>query len=322
MESPLAAALLADLRALLHRPAGRRVVHARGMLLSGSFTPAPAAARMTRAAHMQGRPVAVLARFSGAAAWPWWPDFLPDFRGLAVAFLLPDGARTDLVAASLPRFPVASPQALHELLAALRPRLALAWRLPWFLLRHPQALRSLPANLPALLRLPASYASVVYYAIHTFTWVTPYGSERHVRYRWVPEQRRFISGWRALCRGPRYLCEEMCARLRRGGVRLHLQVQVARRGDLLGDPSRPWPASREVVTVGTLELREEVAEIPDLAFDPLRLVDGVVAGPDPVLLARHEVYQAAFCDRQPSPLAAASTACAADSVAPARGQGR
>jgi catalase len=295
--------LLSDLHVLLHRPQGSRVVHARGMMLSGHFTPAPVAARMTRAAHMQGHPVRVLARFSGGAGWPWWPDFLPDVRGLAVAFFLPDGQRTDLVAASLPRFPVATPQALHELLVALRPRFSLAWRLPWCLLRHPEVVLSLPANLVALLRLPASYAGVLYYALHTFTWITPYGSERHVRYRWVPEQRRSLSWWRALWRGPRYLGKEMRSRLRRGAVRLHLQVQVARRGDALGDPSRPWPAAREVVTVGTLELVEEVGGRADIAFDPLRLVEGVQAPHDPVLLARHDVYRAAARERQAPPAA-------------------
>lgn len=300
MDHPLTPSLLSDLHLLLRRPPGVRVVHARGLVLSGYFTPAPVAARMTRAVHMQGPPVPVLARFSGGAGWPWWPDFLPDIRGLGVAFLPGNGERTDLVAASLPLFPVATPQAFHELLSALRPRPSLAWRLPVFLLRHPGVLRSLPANLLALLRLPASYASLPYYALHTFTWITPYGSQRHVRYRWVPEQHRHIAWWHALFRGPRYLATEMRARLRRGAVRLHLQVQVARRGDLLGDPSRPWPASREVVTVGTLELQEEAAGQADIAFDPLRLVAGVEAGVDPVLQARHSVYAAAARERAAS----------------------
>lgn len=297
METKLVRSLLGELHALLHRPTGVRVVHARGLLLAGRFTPAPVAARMTRAAHMQGPPVPVLARFSGSTGWPWWPDFLPDARGLAVAFLLPDGRRTDLVAASLPRFPVATPQAFRELLAALRPRLSLCWRLPFFLVRHPGVLRSLPANAMALAWPPASYASVAYHAIHTFTWVTPYGSERHVRYRWMPEQVRRIGWLRALWRGRHYLDDELHARLRRGTVRLHLQVQVARRADPLADPSRPWPASREVVTVGTLELQAEATGQGDMAFDPLRLVDGIEAEADPVLLARHEVYAAAARER-------------------------
>lgn len=297
MDHPRSPSLLADLQLLLRPPSGARVVHARGIVLSGNFTPAPVAARMTRAVHMQGPSVPVLARFSGGASWPWWPDFFPDVRGLGVAFLPGDGERTDLVSASLPRFPVATPQAFHELLVALRPGLLQIWRLPAFLLRHPGVFRSLPANLLAWLRLPASYASVSYYALHTFTWITPYGSHRHVRYRWVPEQQRHVSWWRALCRGPRYLATEMRARLRRGAVRLHLQVQVAQRGDLLGDPSRPWPASREVVTVGTLELLEEAVGQGDIAFDPLRLVPGVEAGADPVLQARHSVYAAAARER-------------------------
>lgn len=276
---------------------GCRPVHARGLVLAGEFTAAPIAARLTRAAHMQGRPVAVLARFSGSSGFPGWPDYLPDARGLAVSFQLPEGQRTDIVAATLPRFPVRKPEEFLALVRALQPRPAIVWRLPLFLLRHPGVLRSLPANALSLARPPASYASLVYHAIHAFKWITPYGSERHVRYRWVPEQRLTISWRAALCAGAHYLEEELRERLRRGAVRLHLQLQVARPGDPVTDPSMAWPASRDMITVGTLELRSLVDAPADLSFDPLRLVDGIVASDDPVLRFRQEVYALAASRR-------------------------
>lgn len=296
MENTQARRMLDAMAAVFGAPPGRRPVHARGMVLAGTFTAAPVAARLSRAAHMQGRPVRALARFSGSSGFSWWPDFLPDARGLAVRFLLPDGSATDLVAVSLPRFPVRTPAAFAEMVRALVPRPSLAWRLPWFLLRHPQALRCVPANLRALARPPASYASIPYHAIHAFTWITPYGSERHVRYRWMPEAVRHVSWLRALWRGARHLENELRERLREGALRMHLQVQVARRGDPLDDPSAVWPADRDVITVGTLELATVAAEA-DLAFDPLRLVPGIVAGPDPVLHFRHEVYALAAARR-------------------------
>ncbi|MCC2636882.1 MAG: catalase [Moraxellaceae bacterium] len=279
---------------------GCRPVHARGLVLAGEFTASPIAARLTRAAHMQGNPVAVIARFSGSSGYPGWPDYLPDARGLAVSFHLPEGERTDIVAATLPRFPVRKPEDFLSLVRALQPRPALLWRLPWFLLRHPGVLRSLPANALSLARPPASYVSLVYHAIHAFKWITPYGSERHVRYRWVPEQRLTISWRAALCAGAHYLEEELRERLHRGAVRMHLQLQVARPGDPVRDPSAPWPASRDIVTVGTLELRS-LADAPAvLSFDPLRLIDGIVASDDPVLRFRQEVYALAANRRQAS----------------------
>lgn len=300
MENAEARRMLGALETLFGTHGTRRAVHARGVVLAGTFTAAPVAARLTRAGHMQGRPVRALARFSGSSGLPWWPDFLPDARGLAVRFLLPGEGATDLVAVSLPRFPVRTPAAFRELVQALAPRPALAWRLPWFLLRHPRVLGSLPANLMALARPPASYANITYHAVHAFTWITPYGSERHVRYRWMPEAVRHLSWWGALWRGARYLEKEARARLREGALRLHLQVQVARPGDRLDDPSAVWPADRDVITVGTLELASVASAEQDLAFDPLRLVPGIVAGPDPVLHFRHEVYALAAARRHAS----------------------
>ncbi len=300
MAVAVAEQMVETLDALFGVQPGCRPVHARGLVLSGEFTAAPIAARLTRAAHMQGRPVAVIARFSGSSGFPGWPDYLPDARGLAVSFHLPAGQHTDIVAGTLPRFPVRNPEDFLMLARALRPRPAIVWRLPLFLLRHPGVLRSLPANALILARPPASYASLVYHAIHAFKWITPYGSERHVRYRWVPEQRRSISWRAAFCAGAHYLDEELRERLRRGAVRLHLQLQVARPGDPVTDPSMVWPASRDRVTVGTLELRSLVDAPADLSFDPLRLVDGIAASNDPVLRFRQEVYALAARRRRTS----------------------
>lgn len=297
MATGQAGQVLGALRALFRRKPEQRAVHARGVVLAGHFTAAPVAARLTRAAPMQGTAVPVLARFSGSSGLAFWPDFLPDARGLAVSLEVPGEGRCDIVAASLPRFPVATPEAFLELVRALRPGPGMAWRLPRFLLRHPRVLRSLPANAWSLARPPASYASMTYHAIHAFTWVTPYGSERHVRYRWMPEERRWLTWPRAVWRGARYLEVELRERLRRGAIRMHLQVQVARPGDSLADPSQPWPSSRDIVTVGTMELLSIVEDAGDVAFDPLRLVDGIVASADPVLHFRREVYALAAAER-------------------------
>lgn len=296
MADSLARQFLAALQAFSRREQAR-VVHGRGLVVEAVFTAAPVAARLSRAPHLQGRPVPALVRFSGAMPWPWWPEWLPDAHGLAVSFAPGTPQRSDLLAINLPRFPVATPEAFLELLRALRPRPSLAWRLPYFLLRHPELLGSLPANLRVLAQAPGSRVGMAYHALHAFTWITPYGSERHVRYRWLPEQELALGWGRALWRGSRYLEQELRERLRRGGARLHLQVQLARRGDALDDPARPWPRGRERVTVGTLELVRVVEDAPEPAFDPLCLGEGILPGPDPVLRARGEVYPLAAVRR-------------------------
>src|SRR5262245_50282499 len=49
---------------------GFRAAHAFGRIYAGTFTATPAAKTLTRAAHFQGTPVPVTARFSGAAGDP------------------------------------------------------------------------------------------------------------------------------------------------------------------------------------------------------------------------------------------------------------
>src|SRR5690348_2071867 len=77
---------------------GHRVVHAKGVVCRGTFTAAPHAARLTRAAHLQGGEVPVTVRFSNGAGHPQADDRRPDALGMATKFYLPDGSRTDLVA--------------------------------------------------------------------------------------------------------------------------------------------------------------------------------------------------------------------------------
>lgn len=279
---------------LFGRHPGHRALHAKGTLLSGVFTAAPEAASLTRAAHMQGETLPVTVRFSNGAGDPEAPDYRPDVRGLAVKFYLPDGSRTDIVAQTAPRFPVSTPEGFVELLRAQRPGPRMAARLPMFLARHPRALIALPAALPAL-RPPASYATATYYALHAFRWVDGEGGSRHVRYTWLPEAGEArISLREARSRGHDYLQEDIRRRVAEGGVRFTLEVQIAAAEDPLDDPSAPWPADRERLRVGHLEVtgpedrRERDGDV--LVFDPTRLTDGIELTDDPVLAFRARAY--------------------------------
>ena len=52
---------------LYGRHEGYRAVHAKGRIYRGRFTATPAAAELTRAAHMQGSPVDVTVRLSNGS---------------------------------------------------------------------------------------------------------------------------------------------------------------------------------------------------------------------------------------------------------------
>jgi catalase len=274
-----------------------RALHAKGIVCRGSFVATPEAAALTKAAHMQGGTVDVVARLSNGSGNPTEKDYHPGIRGLAVAFELPDGARTVISGQTVPQFPVTSPDAFIDLLKAVAPGLSNAWRLPLFLLRNPRAAGHLRANAKALAP-PQSYATLPYFAVHAFTWVAADGSKRSVRYRWEPQAGEHrIPPAEAKAGGPDYLSDELRTRLGREPVRFDLHVQIAEPGDNTADPSAQWPSSRQDVLVGTLELTEVIPEEGVLVFDPTSIIDGIELSDDPVLRFRAAAYTVSIDQR-------------------------
>jgi catalase len=283
------------------RHPGSRALHARGTLLEGTFTATSQAAELTRAAHMQGNPVPVTVRVSNGGGDPDIPDYVPDVRGLAVKFYLPDGSRTDIVAQSAPRFPVRTPEAFLELLRAQKRSPAMAWKLPLFLARHPEAIVRLPPNIPAL-RPPQSYGTCRYYAIHAFRFLDTDGASHYARYTFLPAAGDHrLSPREAKRRGPEYLQQEIRERVAREPVRFDLELQLAQPGDNVDDPASAWPSSRQRVSAGSLELtaldteRETNGDV--LVFDPGRVTDGIECSEDPVLRFRPAAYSDSVAQR-------------------------
>jgi catalase len=277
----------------------RRAFHAKGTLCRGTFTATPAAARLTRAAHMQGEPVPTTVRVSNGGGDPGVPDYQPDVRGLAVKFELPDGGQTDIVAQSLPWFAFRDPDGFIEFVLAQKRTPAIAWRFPAYVVRHPQMVSALRVNLPAL-RVPASYATLRYYGVHAFRFLAEDGSSRFVRYEWVPQAGDHRLGPRqARSRGRDFLQQEIRERLSRGPARFTLELQIAAPGDPTDDPSKRWPPERERIDAGTLELVEvdETTDENGLVFDPARVTDGIELSDDPVLQFRPRAYSESVARR-------------------------
>jgi catalase len=274
--------------------AGFRALHAKGILLKGTFTATPDAATLTRAAHMQGEPVEATFRFSNGAGNPHHPDFAPDPRGLAVKMYAPDGNRTDIVCVTTPRFITKTPDGFVELMKLQASGPAAALKMPAFFARHPEALRALPGAIPTL-RPPESYATIPYYGLHSLRWLDAGSGARHVRYQLVPKAPvKWLNPVAARKRGPDYLQKELRARLERGPIEFSYYVVIAIPGDPVDDPSAAWPKSRRRVRVGDFAItgleteRETGGDI--LVFDPTRVIDGIELSDDPVLRFRHDAY--------------------------------
>ena len=98
-----------------------------------------------------------------------------------------------------------------------------------------------------------------------------------------------------------------------------LVVIVANDGDEVDDPTVAWPAERERVEVGRLELtgpeteREQGDDI--LVFDPTRVTDGIGLSDDQILRFRPRAYAASVTRRSGAP----APASALRPLAPANG---
>ncbi|HWA16810.1 MAG TPA: catalase, partial [Gemmatimonadales bacterium] len=100
---------------------GIRFNHAKGLVVTGSFTPAPGGRTISKAAHLTGGTVPVTVRFSDAGGVPTIPDAdtrgTP--RGIAIRFHLPGGAFTDIVSISHNGFVVGTGEEFLALLTAI-----------------------------------------------------------------------------------------------------------------------------------------------------------------------------------------------------------
>jgi catalase len=264
---------------------GHRAAHAKGTLMTGTFT--GAGTDLTTAPHLQGEPVRVTARFSNGGGDPGIPDYAREGRGMAVKFYLPDGAKTDIVALSLPCFFVRTPEDFLEFTRARKDPERL---MPDWLGAHPEALTAIQAALGA--NPPASYASCAYNSIHSFRWIDADGGSRFVRYRWEPEAGvETLSPEDAKARGRDYLQEDLLAR---GESAFRLKAIIATEEDAVDDPTVAWPDEREQVEVGRLVVegpeleRERDGDI--LVFDPTRMIDGIELSDDAILRFRGPAY--------------------------------
>lgn len=161
-----------------------RAVHAKGIILTGTFTPAASAATLTKAIHFQDNSCPVTVRFSDFTGIPNIPDTdaLANPRGFAIKFFLPENATTDIVCHSFNGFPVATSDEFSELLfaiAASGPDAEKPTKLDMFLTDRPAAKTFLTTQKPA----PLSYATVPYFGVNAFEFTNSDGETQFARYQ-------------------------------------------------------------------------------------------------------------------------------------------
>jgi catalase len=274
---------------------GFRPVHAKGLLLSGTFTPAASAKDLTRAPHITRPSTPVVVRFSDSTGIPLIPDNDPNAtpRGFAIRFQLAEHVHTDIIAHSTDGFPAHTGDEFFEFLRAIAtsdPANLKGSPLEAFLGSHPAALAFVQPR-PA----PASFARESYFGITAMRFINPQGKSRYGRYRILPAAGNdFLDDAAAKTKSPNYLFDELPERLAKGPITFRIVAQLAEDGDTVDDATIHWPESRTLADFGTFTLNavvpDNAAQQKQIIFDPIPRVDGIEPSDDPLLELRAAIY--------------------------------
>jgi catalase len=275
---------------------GFRPVHAKGVLLTGNFTPSSEAASLTRAPHVTRGSTPVTVRFSDSTGVPFIPDNDPNAnpRGLAIRFQLADHVHTDIISHSSDGFPTRTGQEFLEFLravAASGPSTPSPSPVEVFLGTHPAALAYVQIPKPS----PASFAKEAFFGVTAFRFTNQPGVTRHGRYRITPAAGiEHLDAAVAKAKDANYLFDELTERLAAGPIRFDIHVQVANKNDIVDDATIHWPEDRQLIHFGAITLTAKVSDDAQqqkqIIFDPIPRVDGVEPSDDPLLELRAAVY--------------------------------
>jgi catalase len=275
---------------------GFRPVHAKGILLSGTFTPSSSVKALTRAPHVNRPSIRVAVRFSDFAGVPAIPDYDENAspRGFALRFYLAEHEHTDIIGHSVDGFPARTVEEFLQFVRAAGasgPGARKPTPIESFLGSHPAALAFVQVPKP----IPSSFARESFYSVSAYKFTNSEGVSKFGRYRIVPpDGNDFLEPSAAVNKDPNFLFDEVKDRIARGTVKMRVLVQVAAEGDVVDDSTAHWPDPRPVVEFGNVELNglvpDGVAAERQIIFDPIPRVDGIESSGDPLLEPRASVY--------------------------------
>jgi catalase len=260
---------------------GFRPAHAKGIMLGGTFTPAPEAKTLTKAPHILREETPVSVRFSNSTGIPLIPDndANADPRGIAIRFQLAEHVHTDIIAHATDGFPTRTGQ---EFLEFLRDP-------PAFIGSHPAALAFVQAPKPA----PTSFAKDMYYGVTAMQFTNSEGVTKFGRYRIVPDAGvEHLDAETLKTKGPDFLFDELTERIAGGPVSFEIMIQIAADGDITDDATVHWPEDRKLMPLGKVVLTTliDADEQKKIIFDPIPRIDGIDPSADPLLELRAAIY--------------------------------
>jgi len=279
-----------------------RAVHAKGVILEGTFTPAPEAKTIVKTPVFNGGQLPVIARFSLFAGVPELPDNddAASPAGFAVKIKALDGDDFDIQANQHKDFITATFDEFAVLLRALgttKPDTPHPTPVEQFIQTHPHVPEFLGSR-----TYPISYAQATYFGINSVKFTNAKGQSAFVRYRFVPRAgEHYLTPDERKAQSASYLGDELVQRLAKEPIVFDLYVQIADKGDKIEDPSIAWPESRKMTKLGTFSLTK-LASDPDTAQRKLMFLPGQphpgVEAADPMLVLRNAADTISFGERQ------------------------
>ena len=278
---------------------GFRRNHAAGVCVSGWFDSSGDASTYSTAEVFQPHlRTPVIGRFSIPGGKPHAADDGTPVRGLALAFMLPNGQHWRTAMLNAPVFQAATPATFFTLLQLQQPTHTTgkpdAAKLATFFTTHPD---TAPFRAWASSTKPsASYANETYRSLNAYEFIDAHGARHAVRWRFVP----VATTPAAPTTGdkPASLAADLADHLAHGPLTWRLMVTLAEPGDPIDDATRAWPENRRQIDAGTLVITasapQENGACRDLVFDPLMLPTGIQPSADPLLHFRSGVYESSF----------------------------
>lgn len=259
--------------------------------MHGLFQAEPEAAALSKAWHLQGDSITILARFSNASADPKIQDGNANSnpRGLAIRFIqshAPIRSHTDIITHSVDGFVASTGQEALDFFNAVKNN-----TLAEHLATAPKAKAFVEMPKPT----PASYGTAKYFGLNTFMFISHEDTETYFRYRIVPEAgEQYLTAAEAQAKDPSYLLTDLYSRLEKGPIKFKLIAQIAEAGDVTNDCTVKWPEDRKQVVLGTIALYAvtgmQKEQQQDMIFDPIPRIDGIEPSDDPLLDIRAGVY--------------------------------
>lgn len=279
-------------------PVGHRRNHAKGVCFTGAFAANGAGADLSTAPMLAAGRYPVTGRFAIATGNPLAADGSARVRSMAVRVVAPDGQEWRSGMNTSPVFAVATPAAFFAMVQAAMIDPATGkpdpQAMPAFIAAHPETgaflawARSAPWT--------ASYADQAYYGLNAFILTDARGTGRPVRWSMRPETAAAAVAPDTI--GADVLAGDLAERLARGPLRWTMVMTLGQPDDPTDDATRPWPAGRREVAVGTLVVDAAQGEAHgpcrDVNFDPTILPDGIALSDDPLLAARSASYATSF----------------------------